>query len=73
MSVLVKCDVNDSLSLKRSKGRGLISQARTDKAHSLEIAPERPRTNRSAFLDDFTLEHTLAGQQFPVIEMTGSF
>jgi len=73
MSVLTKCDVNDHLSSKRGKGRGLLRRAQTDKTYPLEITPESPRTNRVAFLDDFTLEHSLPSRQFPVIAMTGSF
>lgn len=74
MSVLKQCDTNDHLSVARNKSHSLHRRtARTDHADPLEIKPERPWANRSIFLEDFIVEHSLPGYQITSIEMSGSF
>jgi hypothetical protein len=74
MSVLKQCDAQDHLSVVRDKSRNLHGQiARPDHADPLEIKPGKPRTNRSIFLEDFIVEHSLHGLQITSIEIAGSF
>ncbi|MGA2569158.1 MAG: hypothetical protein ABSF23_01440 [Terracidiphilus sp.] len=47
--------------------------ARADEADPLKIMPERPRTSRLTFAEDFILEHSLPGLQINSFEMAGSF
>jgi hypothetical protein len=74
MSLLNKCDVNNSPPMSRNQSRTSFSRAgqavRTD---SSEIEPDRARAGRRTFLEDFTGEHSVHGVRLTSIEVSGSF
>jgi hypothetical protein len=74
MSILKQCDAKDRLSVARNKNRRLHRRTvRHDHAEPSEIKPNKPWMNRSIFLEDFVVEHSLHGLQVTSIEMAGSF
>jgi len=74
MSVLRQCDAKYHLLVARDKSRHSHRRiTRPDDANPLEIKPDEHRTNRSVFLEDFIVEHSLPDLQITPIEMAGSF
>jgi hypothetical protein len=74
MGLLRKCDANDHLSASRNMSRrSFWPTVRTDKANPPEIKPDKLRTSKLTFIEDFTLEHSLSGRQFAPIEISGIF
>lgn len=64
MSVLRQCNAEETLSVVHKKSRRSHRRtARPDYAAPLEIKPEEPRTDRSVFLEDLIVEHSLPGLQ----------
>jgi len=73
MNVLRQCGAKDHLPVAGNSRQLHRRIARPDNPDTLEIEPETLRTNRSVFLEDFIVEHSLAGLQIAPIEMAGSF
>lgn len=75
MSILKETDQKNHLLavLNHNQDRSLLRQAPADKSHPFDITPERSRAERSAFAEDFMMEHSNRGQQSPSIGMAGNF
>ncbi len=86
MSVLKRCGAVDHLAMGHNERRGLPGRAvradKTDRANKinpanktypLEIELARSRTERSAFHEDFVLEHSLSGLRITAMDTIGSF
>ena len=74
MGFIKKSDVDNHVFASENKSRHSSRPAAwADRANSFEIEPDGTRARRPAFVEDFTLEHSLPGRHITSIEISGCF
>jgi hypothetical protein len=73
MSLFKKCAANDHLPASQNMSRRSFWPAAQAGEAPSGSKPDRSRTDKLAFRDDFTLEHSLSGRQIAPTEISGSF